>query len=860
MFLTPLRGPRNSLLPLATVESIFAGVEPLLPYHQRLLAMLQEAQQKDLERQRQRAEPAAAPTEATERETTGDAEAEQGEEEQTGDGEQQQQEKRGIASVGDVFLEMGDGLMVYTQYVNHYGVALMELSRALTHYAAFGAYATSEPVMKATRNMDIASLLITPIQRIPRYRLLLKELLDSTEKESSADGSSDYEQIDLAFNKICNIAKSVDTRAAQHEDTQKVFRRVVGAEEWHEPERVLIKQAVFTTSSASSSSSLASKRGGGGGAAAPVHVYLFNDLVMEVKPIGERRLKKMMGKNKARGGAAAAADSGSQLGVAGALGKEVVRDLELDRVFDLREVEVVPLPVDPKRLERRFGFRIVSLSREGEKEQALTVYAQREEEKTEWINAIYETKNHLVANEDEEEREKKLREAKGEVEALKEHMMKKEDLVKKIEEKLFVEIKERTDRETRLREREKELWRRNEEAEALKRELRRMEAKVDSVEREKREVEEELERRDEECEARREELADARQRLEAVERLAQERSDELVKREAELTALQEQKRREIRSALEEERKLQEEIEKLQRDKSGEREKEKMLTLVRKSEERRELLERKVEALRQSEQALNSDVAALRKANEALRREREAAQRQADDKYVGLKKAKDDEVAKLKKELQKRKDKIANMEREIEDRQKIIGVKEMEARERENEARELVEQLARERESYQALAREKAEREKDLADREEQIARRKAEAVRVAADREAQVRDHRKAVERLNRELRRSEKRRKQKKREMEQYVEESEKREEELRIELGDVLGKMEGMKHNIEETEELKRKAEESFLIELAQKEEVRISPPRVCRVLSCAVRVVSCVVCDSYLSKHMTCRRSAC
>jgi hypothetical protein len=58
---------------------------------------------------------------------------------------------------------------------------------------------------------------------------------------------------------------------------------------------------------------------------------------------------------------------------------------------------------------------------------------------------------------------------------------------------------------------------------------------------------------------------------------------------------------------------------------------------------------------------------------------------------------------------------------------------------------------------------------------------------------------------------------------MEQYVEESEKREEELKMELGDLLGKMEGLKISIDESDELKRKAEESFLTELAQKEEAR-------------------------------------
>ncbi len=73
-------------------------------------------------------------------------------------------------------------------------------------------------------------------------------------------------------------------------------------------------------------------------------------------------------------------------------------------------------------------------------------------------------------------------------------------------------------------------------------------------------------------------------------------------------------------------------------------------------------------------------------------------------------------------------------------------------------------------------------------------------------------------------LKRSEKKREIKKRELEQLMQDSESKEDELRMELVMAHGKMEALQKGLEESEEIRKSAEERLLHELALKEEVGV------------------------------------
>jgi hypothetical protein len=112
-------------------------------------------------------------------------------------------------------------LKVYTQYVKDYDRARSELAHARKNSLEFGAYITVPTTLRTTRhtvqydtrgahahahlhntrlttrptqdleksngakleNKDIFAYLIMPVQRIPRYQLLLRDLLKHTEKD-----------------------------------------------------------------------------------------------------------------------------------------------------------------------------------------------------------------------------------------------------------------------------------------------------------------------------------------------------------------------------------------------------------------------------------------------------------------------------------------------------------------------------------------------------------------------------------------------------------------------------------------------------------------------------------------------------
>ena len=65
---------------------------------------------------------------------------------------------------------------------------------------------------------ELQSLLITPVQRIPRYNLLITDLLKRTPPEHP-----DYNNLQIAQEKLKSTATYVNSRAKQAEDLTKIY-------------------------------------------------------------------------------------------------------------------------------------------------------------------------------------------------------------------------------------------------------------------------------------------------------------------------------------------------------------------------------------------------------------------------------------------------------------------------------------------------------------------------------------------------------------------------------------------------------------------------------------------------------------
>jgi hypothetical protein len=82
--------------------------------------------------------------------------------------------------IADIFIKNADGLKLYVTYINNYDNALQTIHAHSKENAKFKEFLRESVTREAGDQQDILSLLITVVQRPPRYCLLLKELLKHT--------------------------------------------------------------------------------------------------------------------------------------------------------------------------------------------------------------------------------------------------------------------------------------------------------------------------------------------------------------------------------------------------------------------------------------------------------------------------------------------------------------------------------------------------------------------------------------------------------------------------------------------------------------------------------------------------------
>lgn len=118
---------------------------------------------------------------------------------------------------GDIFLEHADEFMVYSDYINGFDEATVVLKKLLLNpkFVAF-----EQECMKATgKRLDLASLLIQPVQRMPRYGLLLKELISHSSKDHI-----DYANLVDAKSKVQEVCSDINKKKLEYDNKIAVQR------------------------------------------------------------------------------------------------------------------------------------------------------------------------------------------------------------------------------------------------------------------------------------------------------------------------------------------------------------------------------------------------------------------------------------------------------------------------------------------------------------------------------------------------------------------------------------------------------------------------------------------------------------
>jgi hypothetical protein len=86
-------------------------------------------------------------------------------------------------AIGVVFATYAHFFLIYKDFIHSYAVSANHLQRKCKTKSRWGAFC--EEQKRANHGCDIFSLMIQPVQRMPRYRLLILELLKSTPDDAS---------------------------------------------------------------------------------------------------------------------------------------------------------------------------------------------------------------------------------------------------------------------------------------------------------------------------------------------------------------------------------------------------------------------------------------------------------------------------------------------------------------------------------------------------------------------------------------------------------------------------------------------------------------------------------------------------
>ena len=130
--------------------------------------------------------------------------------------------------IGDVFLQLTPHLELYSTYYNQHDRAIQMLDRASTKYPNFVDFLEKCKNHPDFVNMRLETLLIEPVQRIPRYIMYLQDVLKNTAEEHP-----DYQNLCDAVDQISGVAKDIDEKMNEIEQTKKILeiqRKIVAGD------------------------------------------------------------------------------------------------------------------------------------------------------------------------------------------------------------------------------------------------------------------------------------------------------------------------------------------------------------------------------------------------------------------------------------------------------------------------------------------------------------------------------------------------------------------------------------------------------------------------------------------------------
>eukprot|EP01133_Synstelium_polycarpum_P005891 gene5891-6815_t len=172
--------------------------------------------------------------------------------------------------VGDIFLKYAPIFKIYTEYVNNFETVTPKVTQLKE--TPMGLSFFNEQKQKSKVNADINTLLIMPVQRIPRYELLLREILSHTEADHV-----EYQSIKTAHESIKNINKYINERKRNVDNRSRLVelqKEIKNAPELMASHRYFVREGPCVISSTKKHES------------GNIYLLFFNDMILVTKKAG----------------------------------------------------------------------------------------------------------------------------------------------------------------------------------------------------------------------------------------------------------------------------------------------------------------------------------------------------------------------------------------------------------------------------------------------------------------------------------------------------------------------------------------------------------------------------------------------
>jgi hypothetical protein len=144
--------------------------------------------------------------------------------------------------IGDIFVTLGPMFLVYTHYTTKYENAAETFTRCRKASAAFRRFLHLRRKDPYSHGHTLNSFMILPVQRIPRYRMLLEGLIKYTTRTNPEH--CDTNDLQQALKQMTDIAESLNAKLHEKQNLfnlKKLSEHLRGVNDLIQPNRVFIR-------------------------------------------------------------------------------------------------------------------------------------------------------------------------------------------------------------------------------------------------------------------------------------------------------------------------------------------------------------------------------------------------------------------------------------------------------------------------------------------------------------------------------------------------------------------------------------------------------------------------------------------